>query len=79
MKLRHELTAAAEEKKQLEEEIKTRSEEVYQMNEKMIFMEFEKQAEANKQLSNMASVKVHDLRSQLEKCQDSNIRRIVDL
>ena len=42
MKLRHELTAAAEEKKQLEEEIKTRSEEVYQMNEKMIFMEFEK-------------------------------------
>ena len=68
MKLRHELTAAAEEKKQLEEEIKTRSEEVYQMNEKMIFMEFEKQAEANKQLSEMASVKVHDLRSQLEKC-----------
>ena len=68
MKLRHELTAAAEEKKQLEEEIKTRSEEVYQMNEKMIFMEFEKQAEANKQLSDMASVKVHDLRSQLEKC-----------
>ena len=29
VKLRHELTAAAEEKKQLEEEIKTRSEEVY--------------------------------------------------
>ena len=49
------------------------------MNEKMIFMEFEKQAEANKQLSEMASVKAHDLRSQLEKCQDANIRRIVDL
>ena len=49
------------------------------MSEKMIFLEFEKQAEANKQLSDMASVRVHDLRSQLEKCQDANIRRIVDL
>jgi len=31
-----------EEKTSLEEEIKGRSEEVYKMNEKMIFMEFEK-------------------------------------
>jgi len=32
--------SAADEKKQLEEEIRTRNEEVYQMNEKMIFIEF---------------------------------------
>jgi len=40
--LRHQLEAANEEKINLEHEIKTRNEEVYKMNEKMIFMEYEK-------------------------------------
>ena len=42
VKLRHELEGAMEEKKTVEQEIKSRNEEVYTMNEKMIFMEFEK-------------------------------------
>jgi len=49
------------------------------MNEKMIFLEFEKQAEANKQLASLESNKAQDLRAQLDKYQDSNIRRILDL
>ena len=48
VKLRNELNSAMQEKTQLEEEIKGRSEEVYKMNEKMIFLEYERQAEANK-------------------------------
>lgn len=48
VKLKHELEGALDEKKTIEEEIKVRNEEVYKMNEKMIFMEFEKQAEANR-------------------------------
>ena len=49
------------------------------MNEKMIFMEYEKQAEVNRQLSDMTTNKVQDLKLQLDKCQDNNIRRILDL
>jgi len=49
------------------------------MNEKMIFLEYEKQAEANRQLTELASSKVQDLNTKLEKCQDNNIRRIVEL
>ena len=50
------------------------------MNEKLIFMEYEKQAEANKQLAEMGqSNKVQELRTQIEKHQDANVRRIVDL
>ena len=79
VKLKHELEGALDEKKTIEEEIKVRNEEVYKMNEKMIFMEFEKQAEANRQLSEMTTNKVQDLKLQLEKCQDSNIRRILDM
>ena len=67
------------EKTQLEEEIKGRSEEVYKMNEKMIFLEYERQAEANKQLKEFDTNKVQDLKTKLEKCQDNNIRRILDL
>ena len=48
VKLKHELEGALDEKKTIEEEIKVRNEEVYKMNEKMIFLEYEKQAEANK-------------------------------
>ena len=48
VKLKHELETAMEDKKTIEEEIKVRNEEVYKMNEKMIFMEYEKQAEANR-------------------------------
>ena len=33
----------------------------------MIFMEYEKQAEANKQLASLESNKVQDLKAQLEK------------
>jgi len=53
VKLRHELESATEEKQSLEQEIKNRNQEVYEMNEKMIFMEYEKQADANKQLANL--------------------------
>lgn len=80
VKLRHELTSAIEEKQALEQEIKSRNQEVYEMNEKMIFMEYEKQAEANKQLASLHDTnKVQDLKAQLEKCQDNNIRRILDM
>ena len=40
MKLKQELKNASEEKAAVEEEIKNRNEEIYKMNEKMIFMEF---------------------------------------
>ena len=79
VKLKHELETAMEDKKTIEEEIKVRNEEVYKMNEKMIFMEYEKQAEANRQLSDMTTNKVQDLKLQLDKYQDNNIRRILDL
>ena len=50
------------------------------MNEKMIFLEFEKQAEANKQLANMdGNNKIQGLKAQLDKYQNNNIRRIMDL
>ena len=49
------------------------------MNEKMIFLEYEKQSLAGKQLSEMTTNKVQDLKTQLDKCQDNNIRRILDL
>ena len=49
--LKNDLKTAVEEKAQLEQEIKSRSEEVYKMNEKMIFLEYEKQAEATKQMA----------------------------
>ena len=68
VKLRNELNSAMQEKTQLEEEIKGRSEEVYKMNEKMIFLEYERQAEANKQLKEFDTNKVHDLKTKLEKC-----------
>ena len=68
VKLKNELETAMEDKKTIEEEIKVRNEEVYKMNEKMIFMEYEKQAEANRQLSDMTTNKVQDLKLQLEKC-----------
>ena len=58
VKLRHELEAAVEEKNTVELEIKSRSEEVYKMNEKMIFMEYEKQAESNRQMSDLTTNKV---------------------
>ena len=46
----------------------------------MVFLEYEKQAEANKQITNaLDSNKVQHLQDQLEKCQDANIRRIFDL
>ena len=78
--MRNELNAAQEEKASLEEEIKVRNEEVYKMNEKMIFLEYEKQAEANKQLANMGeNNQVQGLKSQLDKYQNNNIRRIMDL
>ena len=48
VKLKNELETALEDKKSVEEEIKVRNEEVYKMNEKMIFMEYEKQSEANR-------------------------------
>ena len=38
--LKAEMRRAAEEKATLEDEIKNRNEEMYTMNEKMIFMEF---------------------------------------
>ena len=79
VKLRNELNSAMQEKTQLEEEIKGRSEEVYKMNEKMIFLEYERQAEANKQLKEFDTNKVQDLKTKIEKCQDNNIRRILDL
>ena len=64
VKLRHELESANEEKKQLEEEVKSRNEEFYKMNEKLIFMEYEKQAEANKQLAEMSTGnRVQELRA----------------
>lgn len=44
MKLREELQSALTERQQLEEEIKARREEVYQVNEKMILMEFSAKA-----------------------------------
>lgn len=66
--MRHQLQSAIEEKTSLEDEIKSRSEEVYKMNEKMIFLEFEKQNDANKQLSSLEGTKVQELKSQLEKC-----------
>lgn len=56
--MRHQLQSAIEEKTSLEDEIKSRSEEVYKMNEKMIFLEFEKQNDANKQLSSLEGTKV---------------------
>ena len=50
------------------------------MNEKMIFLEFEKQAEANKQLANMdGNNQIQGLKAQLDKYQNNNIRRIMDL
>ena len=48
VKLKHELEMAMEDKKTVEEEIKVRNEEVYKMNERMIFIEYEKQSEANR-------------------------------
>ena len=44
MKLREELQNASIEKSQLEEEIKARNQEMYQMNEKLIFLEYNKKA-----------------------------------
>jgi len=61
--LRHELEKAVEEKKSLEDEIRSRSEEVYKMNEKMIFLEYERRAESGKQVSQQATGKVLELRS----------------
>ena len=50
------------------------------MNEKMIFLEYEKQAEANKQLANMdGNNQIQGLKAQLDKYQNNNIRRIMDL
>ena len=43
MNLKKQLLDATEEKASLEDEIKNRNEEMYKMNEKMIFLEFEKQ------------------------------------
>ena len=40
VKLKQELKNASEEKAAVEDEIKNRNEEIYKMNEKMIFMEF---------------------------------------
>ena len=78
--LKHELKEAKEEKNQLEDEIKERNSEIQEMTAKMVFLEYEKQAEANKQITNaLDSNKVQHLQDQLEKCQDANIRRIFDL
>ena len=50
------------------------------MNEKMIFLEYEKQAEANKQLANMnGNNQIQGLKAQLDQYQNNNIRRIMDL
>ena len=58
IKLKSALETAIEEKKQLEDEVRSRSDEVYKMNEKMIFLEYERQAEASKLVTAMASGKV---------------------
>ena len=50
------------------------------MNEKMIFLEYEKQAESNKQLANMnGNNQIQGLKAQLDQYQNNNIRRIMDL
>ena len=53
LKLREEIQNAAAEKQQLEDEIKSRNQEVYQMNEKLIFLEFNncKKPEAKEEVS----------------------------
>ena len=43
VKLKDELKHAIEEKQSIEEEIKARNDEFYKMNERMIFLEFQKQ------------------------------------
>ena len=42
------MRSATDEKVALEDEIKNRNEEMYKMNEKMIFMEFQKQGDNGK-------------------------------
>ena len=72
-----------EEKASLEDEIKNRNEEMYAMNQKMIFMEFDKQqveVDDNGQgLVKATSNKVQDLKMQLEFNWDANVRRVFDM
>ena len=79
VKLREELAKASEEKKQIEEELKSRTDEVYEMNQKMIFLEFQKQQADIQQLSSVANNATQDLKEKIERMEDQNLRRVFDM
>ena len=79
MKYREELKLAMEDKEQIEAELKARSDEVYEMNQKMIFLEFQKQQDDMKHMSAVASTKTQDLKDRIERMIDQNLRRVFDM
>ena len=85
--MKDELRNATDEKTSLEEEIKNRNEEMYTMNEKLIFLEFQKTQQKDqpivddqgRSLALTTSNQVQELKYKIEQNNDANIRRVFDL
>ena len=79
------MRAATDEKVSLEDEIKNRNEEMYNMNEKLIFMEFQKSQktpvtdDTGKDLHALTSNQVQELKAKVDQNNDANVRRVFDL
>ena len=74
MKLREELERAQEEKRELEQEIKCRNEEIYQMNERLLLQEI------NSSSTLISDPKVvQELQAKMDRIYDANVRRVTDM
>lgn len=77
VKLKKELEKILEEKTELENEIKSRNEEIYQMNERLMMLEI------NSSMNNTGNgadrQQVNELQSKLDRVNDTNVRRANDI
>lgn len=73
MKLKEELEQAELDKKELENEIKQRNEEIYQMNEKLILLEI------NSSMTMGGEKQVNEMQNKIDRMHDNNQRRVGDL
>ena len=74
LRLKEELEQAMQEKLDLENEVKSRNEEIYQMNEKLIMNEIN-----SSMTIGVGGEQITDLQAKIVKMQDNNKRRVTDM